>query len=98
MMKPENFCYWLQGFFEINENSDSKEIKLTKKQIDVIRAHLNLVFFHSIDPDNTKDMSDLDVKKYQAIHGGAKSGDRLDDIIEDKKFSWIPEHEIRYNC
>lgn len=97
-MKPENFCYWLQGFFEITESSDTKEINLNKEQIDTIRAHLNLVFFHSIDPDNIKDMSELDIKKYQAIHEGAKSGDRLDDIIEDKKFSWIPEHEIRYNC
>jgi len=38
-MTPENFCYWLQGYFEI---SDSKE--LTEKQINVIQSHLHLVF------------------------------------------------------
>lgn len=73
-MTPANFCYWLQGFFEVTENSDSKEIKLTEKQINVIRAHLNLVFFHAIDPETLKDKSDVEKLKYQKIHDGAKSG------------------------
>lgn len=38
-MTPENFTYWLKGFFEI---SDAK--KLDEKQIDIIKDHLNLVF------------------------------------------------------
>lgn len=97
-MTPANFCYWLQGFFEVTENSDSKEIKLTEKQINVIRAHLNLVFFHSIDPENFKDMSELDVKKYSKIHDGAKSGDKIEDTSDIKKFSWVPDYEIKYNC
>lgn len=38
-MSPENFCYWLQGFFEL---TDPKE--LTDLQIKMIRQHLQLVF------------------------------------------------------
>ncbi len=96
-MTPTNFCYWLQGFFEVTENSESKEIKLSQKQIDIIRAHLNLVFFHTIDPENLKGMSELDIKKYSKIHDGAKSGDKIK-ISEDKLHPLIPEYEIKYNC
>jgi hypothetical protein len=52
---------------KVSENSDNKEIILTQKQINVIRAHLNLVFFHSIDPENLKDSSGIDKIKYQKI-------------------------------
>jgi hypothetical protein len=38
-MTPENFTYWLQGFFEV---SDTK--KLDEKQVQIIKDHLNLVF------------------------------------------------------
>lgn len=38
-MSPENFTYWLQGFFEI---SGKKELSALETQI--IIDHLNLVF------------------------------------------------------
>lgn len=38
-MSPENFVYWLQGFFEL---TDSKN--LSESQIQVIKNHLVLVF------------------------------------------------------
>jgi len=38
-MKPEQFCYWLQGFFEISETED-----LSTKQVSMINEHLQLVF------------------------------------------------------
>lgn len=49
-MSPENFTYWLKGFFEI---SDAK--KIDEKQIDIIKDHLNLVF-NKVTPvrDNAK--------------------------------------------
>lgn len=72
-MTPANFCYWMQGFFEITEVD--KEITLTPEQVKMIRAHLNLVFFHAIDPETLKDKSDLEKLKYQKIHDGAKSGE-----------------------
>lgn len=37
-MTTQNYCYWLQGFFEI-----SGEEKLTANQIKIIKNHLNLV-------------------------------------------------------
>lgn len=74
-MTPVNFCYWLQGFFEISEVD--KEITLTPEQVKMIRAHLNLVFFHAIDPETLKDKSELEKLKYKKIHDGAKSGDSI---------------------
>lgn len=44
-MTSRDFCFWLQGFFEVNGQSD-----LSPAQVDVIRRHLNLVFKHEIDP------------------------------------------------
>lgn len=47
-MKIENFCYWLQGYFELT--GDDVKQGLTPKQVEVIRRHLNMVFAHEIDP------------------------------------------------
>jgi hypothetical protein len=38
-MTPENFCYWLKGFFELQSPTE-----LTETQVAQIRDHLNLVF------------------------------------------------------
>lgn len=42
-MTPEQFCYWLQGYFEINRANPQKT-KLNEQQIEIINDHLNLVF------------------------------------------------------
>ena len=44
-MKSRDFCYWLQGLFELAEPST-----LDEKQVQTIRNHLNMVFYHEIDP------------------------------------------------
>jgi hypothetical protein len=44
-MTSRDFCYWLQGYFEIN---GVEEIKTGQAQI--IQKHLSLVFIHEIDP------------------------------------------------
>lgn len=44
-MTPENFTYWIQGFFEI---SDAK--KLDETQVQIIKDHLDLVF-NKVTPD-----------------------------------------------
>lgn len=44
-MKSRDFCYWLQGYFEINGGT-----KLEPHQVDCIKRHLGLVFAHEIDP------------------------------------------------
>lgn len=48
-MKAENFCYWLQGFFEITD-PEFKGMICSSEQILMIRKHLNMVFAHDIDP------------------------------------------------
>lgn len=40
-MTPRDFCYWLQGLFEIGEPSE-----LTPRQVEIIQNHLNMVFIH----------------------------------------------------
>jgi hypothetical protein len=44
-MTSRDFCYWLQGFYELNG-----DVKITEGQTKVIRKHLNMVFKHEIDP------------------------------------------------
>tara|TARA_Y100001973_G_C5197892_1_gene335585 strand:- start:844 stop:1038 length:195 start_codon:yes stop_codon:yes gene_type:complete len=49
-MKSVEFCYWLQGMFEL---TDTKE--LNEQQTEMIKKHLQLVFVHEIDnsyPEN----------------------------------------------
>ena len=43
-MKSVEFCYWLQGLFEVGE-----PMSLNEKQTDLIKRHLNMVFIHEID-------------------------------------------------
>lgn len=45
-MNSQEFCYWLQGFFELSPNCST----LTEVQVQSIRNHLNMVFVHDIDP------------------------------------------------
>mgnify|MGYP003553117332 CR=1 FL=1 len=40
-MTAQEFCYWLQGYFEL---SDGTHKSLTVDQAEVIRRHLSLVF------------------------------------------------------
>lgn len=49
-MTSENFVFWLQGLFELGDPKT-----LDEKQVECIKRHLNLVFFHEIDPSYTDD-------------------------------------------
>lgn len=44
-MTSRDFCYWLQGYFEVE---GPKVIDSTK--LEVIKKHLALVFEHELDP------------------------------------------------
>lgn len=46
-MKTRDFCYWLQGFFELTEDQKGT----TEKQTQKIKNHLNMVFVHDITPE-----------------------------------------------
>lgn len=45
-MKAEQFCFWLQGYFEIGENPQG----LSQRQVEIIKNHLKMVFYYDIDP------------------------------------------------
>lgn len=61
-MKSVEFCYWLQGLFEL-----SNPRTLNTEQTKQIRQHLALVFKHEIDPSygNSSIQDEL-----QKIHDG----------------------------
>jgi hypothetical protein len=44
-MTARDFCYWLQGMFEL-----SGPKALDEKQTELVRRHLAMVFLHEIDP------------------------------------------------
>lgn len=51
-MKSRDFCYWLQGYFEISDSTNGKtNMPLNEKQVAQIKAHLAMVFKHEIDPE-----------------------------------------------
>ena len=43
-MKSSEFCYWLQGMFEL-----ANPTELSSYQTELIRKHLSLVFAHELD-------------------------------------------------
>lgn len=61
-MTSRDFCYWLQGFFEIGH-----PISMSPEQVAIIRAHLNMVFHHEIDPSFGKPQH---VEELRKIHEG----------------------------
>lgn len=46
-MTSRDFCYWLQGLFELTEVDRTG---ISSKQAEIIQRHLAMVFKHEIDP------------------------------------------------
>lgn len=53
-MTSRDFCYWLQGYFEIAEKNPPP-VGLCPAQAECIKAHLAMVFVHEIDPSFPKE-------------------------------------------
>ena len=51
-MTSREFCYWLQGYLEINAaySDGASQPSMTASQVSCIQKHLNMVFKHEIDP------------------------------------------------
>lgn len=50
-MTSRDFCYWLQGWFELHGKKWSdNNLELSTAQIMTIKNHLAMVFKHEIDP------------------------------------------------
>jgi len=67
-MTSRDFCYWLQGFFELRANPTHE---ISGPQADMIARHLALVFKHEIDPSIAKPGTP-DAKVLDEIHEGLK--------------------------
>lgn len=72
-MTPENFCYWLRGFYEING-----ETTLTERQSKIISKHLNLVFAE--EAKNLPTVSEKSTPKKEAT--GEEAVEALDKYLE----------------
>jgi hypothetical protein len=62
-MRSIEFIYWLQGFFELSESNT-----LSEKQVEIVKNHLKLVFYHEIDPSYSSDPQVQE--EMQMIHDG----------------------------
>ncbi len=51
-MTSRDFCFWLQGFFELGAQASESRAQptLSAAQLDCVKRHLALVFKHEIDP------------------------------------------------
>lgn len=70
-MTSRDFCYWLQGYFEIQGEGPYRS--LSNDQVDCIKRHLNMVFEHEIDP-SAGDKQHQDALNF--IHSPSNFGDK----------------------
>ena len=58
-MTSRDFCYWLQGYFEMADvdYNQKPKLELNPSQVEMLRNHLKMVFAHEIDPSHgSKDL------------------------------------------
>lgn len=76
-MQSRDFCYWLQGFFEIQSMTAGippEANGLNAAQVSMIRHHLHMVFAHEIDPA----MGNADHQaKLNTLHGNQNTDPSL---------------------
>lgn len=66
-MTSREFCYWLQGFFELGHPQGA----LNSDQVKMVKDHLALVFKHDIDPSAGDSEHQAKLNK---IHHGTDQG------------------------
>lgn len=91
-MTSRDFCYWLQGHFEI---SNPKSIGV--KETQMIKKHLALVFKHEIDP-SMGDEAHQEV--LNEIHGNSQGGNEKpgkDKPLVELPFK-MPKKDVIYRC
>ena len=68
-MKATEFCYWLQGYFEVAGVQGRPKVGLSAQATRCIQQHLALVFRHDIDSQAGPPAYQAEL---QAIHDGVK--------------------------
>jgi hypothetical protein len=64
-MKATDFAFWLQGYFELAGDGAT----LSAEQVECVKKHLALVFYHDIDPAQGGNAAEQ-----QSIHDHGKPG------------------------
>lgn len=74
-MTPEQFTYWLNGFFELSGSSvlDSHQVKLIRQRLDHTLGKTTM-------PDHAKDQPNLPSNPFQTIPFGLNQGDHAINI------------------
>jgi hypothetical protein len=65
-MTSREFCYWLQGYFEL----DASNAPLNAIQTEAVKKHLAMVFKHEIDPSLGSPEHQAELRK---VHEGGSS-------------------------
>lgn len=91
-MTSRDFCFWLQGYFEITNPED-----INIEQTQMIRRHLALVFKHEIDPSMPDTNGEL-----QDIHDGKDSypywPNTTSHVVNDTQFNLQNKQEELLRC
>lgn len=93
-MTSRDFCYWLQGFFELH----GSDISLDATQAELVRAHLAMVFKHEIDPSHG---SPEHVKELSDLHEGPKdeaARKRIEELEKILKHRREHPHDLKLMC
>ena len=85
-MKSTEFCYWLQGLFELGNPK-----VLDERQTDLIKRHLNMVFVHEIDLSYPAQQQNV----LNAIHSGDVDFSKL---TEAEKIDYLVEGKQTMRC
>lgn len=89
-MKSTEFCYWLQGLFELGNPK-----VLDERQTDLIKRHLNMVFVHEIDPSYPAQQQNV----LNAIHSGDVEEDvDFSKLTEDEKIDYLFDDKQTMRC
>jgi hypothetical protein len=74
-MTSRDFCFWLQGFFEVaGERTKPEAPEIGRGQAQLIQQHLALVFKHEIDPAMGGPEKQADLNKIHNSHLTAPPG------------------------
>ena len=90
-MNAQDFCYWLQGYFEIAGNNS-----MTDEQVAVIKEHLQLVF-NKVTTVSSKPQQIDEDKLKKAIEEINKLKEKKEDVLNP----WpviLPHRPYKLEC
>lgn len=86
-MTSRDFCYWLQGFFEITGDNATM---ISEEQMGIIKRHLDLVFKHEIDPSMGDEKHQSELNQIHNKPTLAQLGEQYGFPVTDSKWGSPP--------